>query len=78
MILLRKFDLCNYHVIKIWLIENLKYRDFVMMDLWYTVLYWPPLEGHYDMYEASYVYCAVTLYDLVNCPLGTNKVFEMK
>lgn len=52
-------------------------RNSVMMDLWYTVLYWPPLEEHYDMYDASYV-CYVTLHDLVNCPLGTNKKFEMK
>lgn len=70
---LRKYDLCNYYVIKIWLRKTLKYRNFVMMDLWYTVLYWPPLEEHYDMYDASYV-CYVTLRDLVNCPLGTNKV----
>lgn len=42
---LRKYDLSNYHVIKIWLRKTLKYRNSVMMDLWYTVLYWPPPEN---------------------------------
>jgi len=43
------------------------------MDLWYPVPYWPSVEGH----DASNVYFVMVCY-LVNCPMGTNKMFDMK